>query len=520
MSNKAIALCRVSTKGQELDGNLEPQKVNVQKAADLLEVELVKVWAVAVSSRKGKNVKRKDLREMHDYCKRYKSVKYIIIDEVDRFMRSIKEYYWWKVEFEQVGVEIRLASNPLIDPEEDRAIFDELIDVYRAEQSNNERIKKTPEKQKARIIAGYYPSNPHTGYRKSDIPGLHIPDEPNWSAMRDTFKEMISGECDIKEGLKRATERGLRTKNYGPKAVGGRTIDMYRWKELMCEEYFAGIIRFSDWDIVNESGLHVAMITKDEHEILKRIAHNKGKRFVINRDNPEFPFSNEAECLRCVLSNNPYPRLVGYWQSNGEKKGWKKYRRYRCRDCNLGLRQEELHAQVHQEFEELNLNNEQKEKLKKHCRTIWRTYEQSRIEKAKVALGNVSLLQEKKRVQIQSLATNPALADDITEEINRLKGEIEAAQRIATEAQDFEKDFDEFIGFAFDYMGSLSTNWWEADKHTQKVCKQIIFPSGIQLTPDKKVYIPEISIIYRYGTNKTDPEGSEIMSMEGPVILF
>jgi hypothetical protein len=31
IKSKAIALCRVSTKRQELDGNLEPQKENVEK---------------------------------------------------------------------------------------------------------------------------------------------------------------------------------------------------------------------------------------------------------------------------------------------------------------------------------------------------------------------------------------------------------------------------------------------------------------------------------------------------------
>lgn len=37
---KAIALCRVSTKKQEEDGNLDPQKENVEKAADVLNARL------------------------------------------------------------------------------------------------------------------------------------------------------------------------------------------------------------------------------------------------------------------------------------------------------------------------------------------------------------------------------------------------------------------------------------------------------------------------------------------------
>ena len=181
-------------------------------------------------------------------------------------------------------------------------------------------FEKTPEKMMAKIRAGYYPSNPHTGYKKSDVAGLHLPDEPNWTAMRNAFKAMAAGQIDVKEGLRQATENGLRTKNYGPKALGGKTIDMFRWKSLMIDPYYCGVLFLSDWPERNENGLHIPMITPEEHIILVQLVKNKGKRFTVNRNNPDFPFSNEAECTRCVLAGNPYPRLVGYWQNNGKKK--------------------------------------------------------------------------------------------------------------------------------------------------------------------------------------------------------
>ncbi len=518
-NKKAIALCRVSTKGQLLDGNLEPQEERIIRAAEILDVEIAKTWKLAVSSRKGKNIKRKDLIEMHDYCKRYKSVKYLIVDEVDRFMRSINEYYWWKQEFKNIGVQLRHANKPDVDPDNDRAVFDELIDIYRAEQSNNERISKTPEKMMAKIRAGYYPSNPHTGYKKSETPGLHEPDEPNWTAMQKTFKEMIAGELTVSEGLKKATERGLRTKNYGPKAVGGRTIDMFRWKHLMCEPYYCGVVFLGDWPVVNEEGLHTAMITPEEHEILVALAKNKGKRFLVNRNHPDFPLSNEAECARCILAGNPYPRLVGYWQNNGQKQGNKRYKRYRCRDCNLGVRQETLHCGLTDELSILTMAQEQKDKLKEYSHKVWRSYEKVLIEKSRIALGNVNILKDKKSKLVNSLTDNPELTDDITEEIKIIKLKIAEAEKTASEAQDFEKDFDEFIGFAFDFMDNLKDKWWELDKATMKICKQLLFPSGIQLLPDKKVYIPEISIIYGGEDTKKASKEADFTNMEGPVRL-
>src|SRR5207253_511563 len=104
---------------------------------------------------------------------------------------------------------------------------------------------------------------------------------------------------------------------------------------------------------------------------------------------------------------------------------------------------------------------------------------------------------------IEGLIANPELAEDIKISIEKVKHEISEAKKDALEAQDFEKDFIEFIGFAFDFLDNLPNKWWSLDKQTMKICKQIVFPSGIQLLPNKKVYIPEISPIYRGSQYKT-----------------
>ena len=150
---------------------------------------------------------------------------------------------------------------------------------------------------------------------------------------------------------------------------------------------------------------------------------------------------------------------------------------------------------------------------------MWRTYEQVRIERARIALGKLQILRDKKSELISSLAANQDLADDIKQEVEAVKIKIAEAEQVAIKAQDFERDFDEFIGFAFDFLEDLKAKWWDLDKDTMKMCKQILFPSGIQLLPDKKVYIPEISLVYRYTDNKKVPEGTDFTRLEGPVGL-
>src|SRR5260370_18298971 len=163
MKAPAIAVCRVSTAKQRLEGNsLEGKEQRVYDAAVYVGADIEKFWSLNITSRKGKNFKSRDLHEMLAYAKQYKRVQYIIVDEVDGFMRSVDELYYWKVRFrEEAGGRLVYAAKPGLTFKDDiYALFEEMIDVFKAETSNVERIVKTTEKMKARIAAGYYPGTP------------------------------------------------------------------------------------------------------------------------------------------------------------------------------------------------------------------------------------------------------------------------------------------------------------------------------------------------------------------------
>src|SRR4051812_21641730 len=111
----AIATCRVSSPEQEASGSLSRQLESVKSAAEYLNAVIPDdgVWSGSVSSKSGKNYSRTDLEAMLTYCKRNPSVKYLIVDEIDRFMRSIDEMFYFEVLFrEHVGVKVWYAEDP------------------------------------------------------------------------------------------------------------------------------------------------------------------------------------------------------------------------------------------------------------------------------------------------------------------------------------------------------------------------------------------------------------------------
>ena len=96
---KAVALCRVSTDEQLKNNSLNRQNEAVRIIAECHNLEIIRTWSGSVSSKSGRNLSRKDLNEMMDFCKKNKQVKYIVVDEPDRFMRSMDEGAWFFVEF-------------------------------------------------------------------------------------------------------------------------------------------------------------------------------------------------------------------------------------------------------------------------------------------------------------------------------------------------------------------------------------------------------------------------------------
>ena len=136
---KAIALCRVSTVKQGIEGSsLEAQEHRVYDAASLFNAEIVRFWNIAQSSRKGKNYERKDLVEMLAVAKADKKIKYIIVDEPDRFMRDFDMYYYWKVKFKQeAGAKLVYAKKPHLAKDDSMmSTMEEMLDVFRGEADN------------------------------------------------------------------------------------------------------------------------------------------------------------------------------------------------------------------------------------------------------------------------------------------------------------------------------------------------------------------------------------------------
>ncbi len=510
MQDRAIALCRVSTVKQSIEGtSLEAQEQRVYDAAIYLDTEIVKFWSIKASSRKGKNFQRKDLLEMLSYAKADKRVKYIIVDEPDRFMRDFEMYYFWKVKFrEEAGAKLVYAKKPhLVHENNMMTLMEEMLDVFRAEASNQERITKTISNMQARVKLGYFPGVTKAGYKKTDTRGLFEPREPEWSLLREAFISILNG-LTIKDAVANLGANGYKT----PK---GGHVDVFNFKRFMKDPYYAGIIAMSDWEI-NPNGLHKPMINTEQHEQLKAIAegvtYKPRKKF-----RPEFMLSNIMDCTECLESiTEKAPRLVGYDHNNGKKgNSYKTYKRYRCRNCGSSFLQSELHETFSDELLQIRLSEKRKEEFIGALRKVWEHDTASVQSRSLVLERRLEELKSERSKALRSALNNNFSEDDTKAVLDDIDDDIRAVENDLKDLSDIEKDFVEFVDFSIGFVEDLRERFWELDAEHLGWCKQLLFPEGFSVSRDKKVYTPKISDFYRLANTQKDPEGSSESNMVG-----
>ena len=368
----SIALCRVSTLEQKVEGHsLDRQETNVKVAADQLGAPIVKFWSLDQSSRVGKNIHRKDLKEMISFCKQNKSVKYLIIDEVDRFMRDITYFYYFEACFEQLGVKIHYASQPELNSGDMMAKFNKLFLIFRAEASNDERMKKSTAGLKARVMQGYYPFPIPQGYAKTETPGLYKQDPDRFTLLQTAIREVLAGYKPA-EALRRLNARGYETKS-------GRAMEINKFMEILRSPFYAGIIHIKTWDMTVEHGLHPNMITPDEFEELQYAIDGKKLKYQRKKHNSLFPLSNLMFCKECGK------KLVGFIHRNGKGGEWEKYR---CRGCGKQYHKDEVHKALDEVLDTIELSEEGKSEFLKSLEEVWN-------EEQKESIGYIAMLESR-----------------------------------------------------------------------------------------------------------------------------
>lgn len=503
----AITTCRVSTPEQEENNSLDRQRDAVIQAAKDLGADIPEdgQWSGSVSSKAGTNTKRKDLKEMLEYCKRHPHVRFLIVHEVDRFMRSVDELFYFEVRFrEEVGVRIIYASQPELNTDDYKAKLFKALEAFKGEGSNVERQMKSISGQTQALKEGRYTFAPKPGYKRGYEPGIQEIDSAHGIPLSTILKKIAAMHI--------TPSRGLVEYNKVRITIGKAPVKMDKFRKFVTDPFYAGIVEIDKQVRVrNENGLHEPLISKAEHYQLLKIMNGKKKNQSGPRKggNPKYPLNNLVSHDLC--EDKRYGRLVGVDIHNGKNRS-KIYEKYRCRECKSSLPRQELHIKISEHFNDNPMTKEGLADLMEALDKVWKQREGESEQSGNRIKHKISKLREgiANSVEAATDPSNATIKSEIIASIEKKKQDIidleEELDKITTEVTSHK---DEFLKFAFNFVADMGGNFLEISQDNRLRCKQIIFPAGFCLDKNKNVYTPEISPLYRLATNKKDLSESE-----------
>ncbi len=514
MNYLAITNCRVSTAEQLENNSLNRQQEAVLKCAQELGVTIPSdgQWSGSVSSKAGTNVHRKDIKEMLEYCKKNRRVRYLIVDEPDRFMRSIKEANYFEVLFEQLGVRIWYASDPDLNTNDMAAKMMQFVKYFAAEGSNEERQRKSVSGGKKAIQEGRLPSGPKAGYKKGTMAGVHVIDPIAGIPLQRALKQIASHTKTPTDALKELQET-----EFGKRYV---KLKMDKFRIIACEPYYAGIIDLKGkFNERNERGLHEPLVSREEHEKILRVFERNVKKQQGHRPDKDtkYPLSNELTCINCETTERKYPRFTSVPLNNGKtnhgkpRKIIRHYAKYRCRACNRSLDRDNTHTSFSHLLDAIILPDTELEKLKTKLVTTFNAkHYETKGEIARLEAVNDNIKQSiANKVEAVTDPSNAYIREDIQKLIQKLKSELaDNIEKIALLSEQHETDLGEFLGFAFGFLDNKGRRFFELSGEDMKRCKQLVFTGKIYVDDDKNVYTHNISSIFRGQDIEKDTEVS------------
>ena len=290
-------------------------------------------------------------------------------------------------------------------------------------------------------------------------------------------------------------------------------IRMDKWTKYIANPYYAGIVEMDKQiKVRNENGLHEPLITVEQHEKILDILGLRKKlhKGPAKGGNKRFPLNQILLCEDCASNGNKIFKFTGYDNRNGKTD--KIYSRYFCRKCHKALNRDEAHKQVKNLLSRLDFTEAGRKIVIDALNRIWDKEENGLKIQLSLYKQDLTKLEEKKQKLLDQIieTNNQDLKDDFNKYLERTRDDIDKLEsKIKSVEKNLASGRSDFLNFALEYIDNMGEHFFELPLEEVGVCKNILFPGGFWMGPDKIIYTPGISPLYRERAIKNGPSNSE-----------
>lgn len=236
---KAVTFARVSSKYQEQNYSLEGQNTHLFNYAKANKLDVIKSYEISESATRGDRAK---FKEMINFCCSQEECVSIIVDDVDRLLRTFTDAPEIEKLVQKGQVEIHFYNTSLIltknSTPEDYVKFHEL--VLDSEKYIAKFIKNTARGRNEKVMEkGEISWKAPCGYENYTIDKKHYvrPKEPDATYLKKLFELYSLGGTSIHKLVALANEYGIETKN-------GNKMDVASMIWILDSHFYYGKMHF------------------------------------------------------------------------------------------------------------------------------------------------------------------------------------------------------------------------------------------------------------------------------------
>ncbi len=341
---KAVIYCRVSSQKQVQKGDgLGSQETRCRDFAKLKGYEVVDVFKD--EGVYGSMIDRPAMQNMLKFLASHKKKQthIVLIDDISRLARSLDAHIHLRTAINEAGGKL---ESPSIEFGEDSDSI--LVENLLASVSQHQRQKnaeQTKNRMHARVMNGYWPFYPPTGYKYASVKGENgrvlVRDEPLASVIAETLEGFAAGRFETHTEIKRY----LQDHTIFPIPKSGE-IHIQRIDNMLNQPLYAGYMTIEKWDIKLRPAKHEPLISFETYQEIQERLHGKAKAPAKANLSDDFPLRGFITCNCC---GEP---MTGCW-SKGRNQKYPYYYCYNkdCTEFRKSVRKEKVEA----EFEELLL---------------------------------------------------------------------------------------------------------------------------------------------------------------------
>lgn len=466
---EGLVYVRVSSKKQEIEGSgRKSQEERCIHDLKCLGIPVGKTFPDTYSGG-GDFMKRPAMRELLAYIDTQPHKQFVVVfDDLKRFARDVEFHLKLRAVFRARNVMLRCLNYNFDESPEGR--FAEVVMAGQAELEREQNRRQVIQKQKARLVNGYWPFCAPRGYymkRKDPVHGtiLDFSDRKTLELIREALEGFASGRyhriIDVR--------KFLLDNNYCGKTSIGKTAV----KKLLTNPLYAGYVEYALWGVARRLGHYQGIISPETFDTIQERLMSRTKVYTRKDMREDFPLRGFVACSEC---NRLY---TSSWSTSRNKQ---KYPYYSCKTqaCpayGKGVRKKEIEEAYCELLKEFNPKPKAINLFTLRAGAIWEK-----------KLANLDKLKERIRTEIaaneerigmlaekSAISTVQSVSAAYEKQIEKLaEGNEKLLEKLAkldTTQIDFRTALASVVGF----IKSPYKTWYNGDLATKHIVSNMVF---------------------------------------------